>query len=62
MNKEREMSLDNLSAAEKEELQERAVASLLLQGHKMEVVRELKSLVRCEMLKLVDERLKVDSQ
>ena len=61
-NKEREMSLDNLSAAEKEELQERAVASLLLQGHKMEVVRELKSLVRCEMLKLVDERLKVDSQ
>jgi len=62
MNKEREMRLDNLSAAEKEELQERAVASLLLQGYKMEVVRELKSLVRCEMLKLVDERLKVDSQ
>lgn len=57
-----EMSLGNLSERERKELQGRAVASLLRQGYKIEVVKELKLLVACEMLKLHSENQDGDSR
>ena len=52
---EREAGLQNLSMDEKADLQELAVASLIRAGYKAEIVRELKSLVKNEMYRLLDE-------
>jgi hypothetical protein len=54
---EQEARLQNLSVAEKADLQERAVARLTRAGYKAEVVRELKSLVKNEMHRILDEKV-----
>jgi hypothetical protein len=54
---EQEAKLCDLSVAEKADLQELAVASLIRAGYKAEVVRELKSLVKNEMHRILDEKV-----
>lgn len=53
----REDRFQNLSVDEKANLQSLAVASLIRAGFKAEVVRELKSLVKNEMYRLLDEKI-----
>jgi hypothetical protein len=54
---EGEARFQNLSVAEKADLQELAVASLIRAGYKAEVVRELKSLVKNEMNRILEEKV-----
>jgi hypothetical protein len=53
--REREERIQDLSAGEQDNLQKLAVANLIRGGYKAEVVQQLKSLVKSEMQRMLDE-------
>lgn len=60
ISQEREERFQDLSTAEQEDLQKRAVANLIRGGYKTEVVYGLKSLVKSEIHRMLDERMETN--